>query len=288
MQVRDKIYVNGAWVPSAGSSTINVIDSHSEEVIGTIPEGTAADVDAAVIAARAAFASWSALSVKERADWVTKIGEALTARSQEIGELIAHEVGMPVQLAVGIQAGLPAAAFASVAEQALSFQWEEEVGNSKVVREPIGVVGAIAPWNYPLYQIALKVAPALVTGCTVVLKPSEVAPLNAFELAEVIAEAGLPAGVFNLVTGVGPVVGEAIAAHPLVDAVSFTGSTRAGKRVMQVGAETIKRVTLELGGKSANIILEDAFWHLRLLHELRTDLLSPDANDCSSLQAGRS
>jgi len=258
MQVRDKIYVNGAWVPSAGSSTINVIDSHSEEVIGTIPEGTAADVDAAVIAARAAFASWSALSVKERADWVTKIGEALTARSQEIGELIAHEVGMPVQLAVGIQAGLPAAAFASVAEQALSFQWEEEVGNSKVVREPIGVVGAIAPWNYPLYQIALKVAPAMVAGCTVVLKPSEVAPLNAFVLAEVIDEVGLPAGVFNLVTGVGPVVGEAIAAHPDVDAVSFTGSTGAGKRVMQAGAGTVKRVGLELGGKSANIICEDA------------------------------
>jgi acyl-CoA reductase-like NAD-dependent aldehyde dehydrogenase len=258
MQVRDKIYVNGAWVPSAGSSTINVIDSHSEEVIGTIPEGTAADVDAAVIAARAAFASWSALSVKERADWVTKIGEALTARSQEIGELIAHEVGMPVQLAVGIQAGLPAAAFASVAEQALSFQWEEEVGNSKVVREPIGVVGAIAPWNYPLYQIALKVAPAMVAGCTVVLKPSEVAPLNAFVLAEVIDQVGLPAGVFNLVTGVGPVVGEAIAAHPDVDAVSFTGSTGAGKRVMQAGAGTVKRVGLELGGKSANIICEDA------------------------------
>ena len=258
MQVRDKIYVNGAWVPSAGSSTINVIDSHSEEVIGTIPEGTAADVDAAVIAARAAFASWSALSVKERADWVTKIGEALTARSQEIGELIAHEVGMPVQLAVGIQAGLPAAAFASVAEQALSFQWEEEVGNSKVVREPIGVVGAIAPWNYPLYQIALKVAPAMVAGCTVVLKPSEVAPLNAFVLAEVIDQVGLPAGVFNLVTGVGPVVGEAIAAHPDVDAVSFTGSTGAGKRVMPAGAGPVKRVGLALGGKSANIICEDA------------------------------
>jgi acyl-CoA reductase-like NAD-dependent aldehyde dehydrogenase len=165
---------------------------------------------------------------------------------------------MPVQLAIGIQAGLPAAAFASVAEQALSFQWEEEVGNSKVVREPIGVVGAIAPWNYPLYQIALKVAPAMVAGCTVVLKPSEVAPLNAFVLAEVIDEVGLPAGVFNLVTGVGPVVGEAIAAHPDVDAVSFTGSTGAGKRVMQAGAGTVKRVGLELGGKSANIICEDA------------------------------
>ena len=258
MQVRDKIYINGAWVPSAGTGTLNVIDSHSEEVIGSIPEGTPADVDAAVKAAAAAFKDWSSRSVAERAEWMTKIGEALGVRSAEIGELIAHEVGMPVKLAVGIQAGLPAAAFSSVAQHALEFTWEEEVGNSKVVREPIGVVGAIAPWNYPLYQIALKVAPAMVAGCTVVLKPSEVAPLNAFALAEAIDSVGLPAGVFNLVTGTGPVVGEAIAAHEKVDAVSFTGSTRAGKRVMQVGAETVKRVNLELGGKSANIICEDA------------------------------
>ena len=258
MQIRDKIYINGEWVLSAGSGVIEVIDSHSEEVIGTIPQGNSDDVDAAVAAARGAFDYWSGLSVQDRAEWMRNIGDALTARSEEIGELIAHEVGMPVQLAVGIQAGLPAAAFASVADQVMKFEWEEEVGNSKVVREPIGVVGAIAPWNYPLYQIALKIAPAMAVGCTVVLKPSEVAPLNAFVLAEVIHEVGLPAGVFNLVAGAGPVVGEAIAAHPDVDAVSFTGSTRAGKRVMQVGAETVKRVGLELGGKSANIICEDA------------------------------
>lgn len=258
MDARNEIYINGTWVAAAGTGSIDVIDSHSEAVIGSIPEGTAADVDAAVEAAAEAFKDWSSRPIAERAAWMTKISEALGAKAQEIGELIAHEVGMPTKLAVGIQAGLPAAAFAAVAQHGLDFRWEEEVGNAKVVREPIGVVGAITPWNYPLYQIALKVAPAMMAGCTVVLKPSEIAPLNAFALADVIHAVGLPAGVFNLVTGTGPVVGEAIAAHEKVDAVSFTGSTRAGKRVMQVGAETVKRVNLELGGKSANIICEDA------------------------------
>ena len=258
MDVRDKIYINGAWVPSTGTGTLSVVDSTTEEVLATIPEGTADDVDKAVKAAAAAFPAWAATSREERAALMTKIGEGLEARMAEIGELVAHEVGMPLGLAVPIQAGLPAGAFKDLAQHMAEFTWEEEIGNSLVVREPIGVVGAITPWNYPLYQVALKVAPALAVGCTVVLKPSEVAPLNAFVLAEVIDAVGLPAGVFNLVTGVGPVVGEAIAAHPLVDAVSFTGSTRAGKRVMQVGAETVKRVNLELGGKSANIILEDA------------------------------
>jgi betaine-aldehyde dehydrogenase len=165
---------------------------------------------------------------------------------------------MPIGMANAIQAGLPIGAFASTADAAEKFEWETEMGNSLVVREPIGVVGAITPWNYPLYQIVLKVAPAIVTGCTVVLKPSEVVPLNAFILTEVIDEVGLPAGVFNLVSGVGPVVGEAIAAHPKVDMVSFTGSTRAGRRVMQLASDGIKRVALELGGKSANILLDDA------------------------------
>ncbi len=154
--------------------------------------------------------------------------------------------------------GLPAGAFADAANAAEAFQWEEELGNSLVVHEPIGVVGAITPWNFPLYQVVLKVAPALAAGCTVVLKPSEVAPINAFILAEIIDEVGLPPGVFNLVSGVGPVVGEAIASHPKVDMVSFTGSTRAGRRVMELAAEGIKRVSLELGGKSANILLDDA------------------------------
>jgi aldehyde dehydrogenase (NAD+) len=258
MEVHDKIYIAGAWVPSTGTGSIQVFDSNTEEVIGTIPEGTAEDAEKAVNAAAEAFAEWSSTSVEERAKMLSRISEGLAARTDELAKTISQEVGMPISLAGPIQVGLPAGAFGDIAKQITEFQWEEEVGNSLIVREPVGVVGAITPWNYPLYQIALKVAPALAAGCTVVLKPSEVAPLNAFALAEVIDEVGLPAGVFNLVSGTGPVVGEAIAAHPKVDMVSFTGSTRAGKRVMQLAADSIKRVALELGGKSANVILEDA------------------------------
>ena len=257
MLVRDKIYINGTWVPSTGKGTLDVIDS-ATEVFATIPEGTAEDVDKAVEAAAAAFPGWAATSREERAKLLTRIGEALGARTDEIAQVISHEVGMPMTLSGSIQVGLPAGAFADAAQAAENFQWEEEVGNSLVVREPVGVVGAITPWNYPLYQVVLKVAPSLAAGCTVVLKPSEVAPINAFILADVIDEVGLPPGVFNLVSGVGPVVGEAIAAHPKVDMVSFTGSTRAGRRVMELAAEGIKRVSLELGGKSANILLDDA------------------------------
>jgi aldehyde dehydrogenase (NAD+) len=258
MDVRDKIYINGSWVASTGTGVLEVIDSTTEEVLATIPEGTAEDVDKAVQAAAAAFPAWAATSREERAKALIRIGEALAARTDEIAAIISHEVGMPMTLSGGIQVGLPAGAFADAAHAAEAFPWEEEIGNSLVVREPVGVVGAITPWNYPLYQIVLKVAPALAAGCTVVLKPSEVAPLNAFALAEVIHEVGLPDGVFNLVTGVGPVVGEAIASHPKVDMVSFTGSTRAGKRVMELAAESVTRVSLELGGKSANILLDDA------------------------------
>ena len=258
MEVRDKLYINGSWVPSTGTGTLDVIDSTTEEVMATIPEGTAEDVDRAVEAAAAAFPAWSATSREERAKVLTRIGEALAARTDEIAAIISHEVGMPMTLSGMIQVGLPAGAFVDAAQADEAFPWEEELGNSLVVREPVGVVGAITPWNYPLYQIVLKVAPALAAGCTVVLKPSEVAPLNAFALAEVIDEVGLPAGVFNLVTGVGSVVGEAIVSHPKVCIVSFTGSTRAGKRVMELAADSIKRVSLELGGKSANILLDDA------------------------------
>ena len=258
MDVRDKIYINGAWVPSTGKGTLEVIDSATEEVFATIPEGTPEDVDKAAQAAAAAFPAWAATSREERGKLLKRISEALAARTDELAQIISHEVGMPMTLSGSIQVGLPAGAFADAANAAESFPWEEEIGNSLVVHEPVGVVGAITPWNYPLYQIALKVAPALAVGCTVVLKPSEVAPINAFILAEVIDEVGLPPGVFNLVTGVGPVVGEAIAAHPKVDMVSFTGSTRAGRRVMELAAENIKPVSLELGGKSANILLDDA------------------------------
>jgi len=211
-----------------------------------------------VAAARGAFPAWSATPVAERAALLTAVSEALGARMDALGELITHEVGMPLVLSRLVQVGLPMASFGSMAQVTADFTWEQTVGNSLIVREPIGVVGAITPWNYPLHQIAAKVAPALAAGCTVVLKPSEVAPLNAFVLAEIFEEVGVPAGVFNLVTGFGPVVGEAIAAHPDVDMVSFTGSTRAGKRVSEVASATVKRVALELGGKSANVILGDA------------------------------
>jgi aldehyde dehydrogenase (NAD+) len=258
MRAYDKIFINGSWVPSASTGTLNVTDSTTEEVIATIPDGTVADVDAAVAAAKAAFPSWSALSNAERAEYLMKIHAGLEARTDELAETIAREVGMPLMLCHRVQVGLPKANFAVTAQLLGTYEFEQEIGNSLVVREPIGVVGCITPWNYPLHQIALKVAPALAAGNTVVVKPSEVAPINAFILAEIIEEAGVPAGVFNLVTGVGPVVGEAISGHPDIDMVSFTGSTRAGKRVAEVASQTVKKVSLELGGKSANVILDDA------------------------------
>ena len=258
MDVRDKLYIGGSWVPSTGSGTIEVTDSTTEEVIGRIPEGTIDDVDRAVAAARKAFPTWSETPLAERTALLTAVSSALGARMDDLAALITHEVGMPRVLSQLVQVGLPMNTFGSMAQVAKDFTWEETVGNSLIVREPIGVVGAITPWNYPLHQIAAKVAPALAAGCTVVLKPSEVAPLNAFVLMEIFEEVGIPAGVCNLVTGIGPVVGEALAAHSDVDMVSFTGSTRAGKRVTEVAAATVKRVALELGGKSANVILDDA------------------------------
>jgi acyl-CoA reductase-like NAD-dependent aldehyde dehydrogenase len=258
VNVRDKIYIGGQWVQSAGTGVLEVINSTTEQVMGSVPEGTVEDVDNAVAAARSAFESWSQTSVQERADWMQRISEGLGARMDEIAELIAQEVGMPVKLSNIIQAGLPTTTFGSMPKLLAELQWEEEVGNSLIVREPVGVVGAITPWNYPLHQIAAKVAPAVAAGCTVVLKPSQVAPLNAALLADVIDEVGLPAGVFNLVTGRGSVIGEALARHPDVDMISFTGSTEAGRRVSEAAAGTIKRVALELGGKSPNVILEDA------------------------------
>ena len=257
MTTYDKIYIDGAWVPSDGSGTIDVFDSTNGEVIAQIPSGNAADVDRAVQAARAAFDSWSRTTPEERAKALTRIGEGLAARMDEIATVITREAGMPKWLSTLVQAGLPINSFNTAAQLAESYEYESQLGNSLVVREPVGVVGAITPWNYPLHQIAAKVAYAIAAGCTVVLKPSEVAPVDAFILAEVVDDAGLPAGVFNLVTGTGPEVGEAIAAHPGVDMVSFTGSTRAGKRVAEVASQTLKRVALELGGKSANVLLDD-------------------------------
>src|SRR5256714_11018550 len=256
--VRDKLYIGGEWVDPTSDQTIDVISPATEEVIGRIPEGTPEDVDRAVAAARAAFEVWSQTPIEVRADACAGIAAKLAERGDELASLIATELGMPLALSKMIQAGLPTMDFGSMPEQLERVEWEEKVGNSVIIREPLGVVGAITPWNYPLHQVAAKVAPAVAVGCTVVLKPSEVVPLSAFILAEIMDEAGLPAGVFNLVTGTGPVVGEAIAAHPGIDMISFTGSTRAGKRVSELAAQTVKPVTCELGGKSANVILDDA------------------------------
>ena len=225
MTTFDKLYIDGAWVAPGSTETIDVIDSVTEEVMATIPAGTAGDVDAAVGAAKTAFAAWSTTPVEERAKYLTRIGDALGARTDELATAISKETGMAKWLSKLVQVGLPINSFNQAAAVAGAYSFETTNANSLIVREPIGVVGCITPWNYPLHQIAAKVAYAMAAGCTVVLKPSEVAPVDAFVLAEVIDEVGLPAGVFNLVSGFGPVVGEAIAAHPDVDMVSFTGST---------------------------------------------------------------
>jgi acyl-CoA reductase-like NAD-dependent aldehyde dehydrogenase len=258
LQVKDRIFIGGKWVEPAGADSIEVVNPTTEEVIGTIPGCSAVDADRAVEAARAAFETWSQTSREERARFIVAIAEGLNERGDEIAATITQELGMPLKLSRIIQVGLPASQFASMPKLMEEIAWEEEIGSSRVLREPVGVLGAITPWNYPLNQIAAKVAPALAAGCTVVLKPSEVTPLNAFLLAEVVEAVGLPAGVFNLVTGVGPVVGEAIAAHPGVDMISFTGSTRAGRRVSELASATVKPVAMELGGKSPNLILDDA------------------------------
>ena len=258
MQKYDKIYINGKWVaPQGTDKAIEVFDSTNEEVMASIPSCNAKDVDAAAQAARAAFIGWAALDVQERAKYMNRIGDGIAARMDELATAISRETGMTKFLSQMIQVGLPINSFKQAAIVAEKFEYSHELGSSLVVREPIGVVGCITPWNYPLHQIVAKVAFAMAAGCTIVLKPSEVAPIDAFILAEIIDEVGLPAGVFNLVTGTGPVVGEAIAANKEVDMISFTGSTRAGRRVTQVAAETVKKVHLELGGKSANIICED-------------------------------
>ncbi|MGH3457754.1 aldehyde dehydrogenase family protein [Aeromicrobium sp.] len=258
VQTRDQLFIGGGWVDPTGSETIDVVNSTTEDVMATIPAGSADDADRAVRAARDAFGGWSQTSREDRANHLAAVADGLKERSEEIASTITQELGMPLKLSMIVQVGMGIAQFASMPKVMKEVAWEEQIGNSRVFREPIGVLGAITPWNYPLNQIAAKVAPALAAGCTVVLKPSEVVPLNAFILAEVIEAAGLPPGVFNLVSGFGPEVGEAIAGHPGVDMVSFTGSTRAGRRVSELASATVKPVAMELGGKSPNVILDDA------------------------------
>jgi aldehyde dehydrogenase (NAD+) len=254
----EAFFIGGEWVGPAGSGMIEVVDPATEQVVAAVPEGTPADVDAAVAAARAALPGWSATGPADRAKMLAALADGLAARAEEIARTISGEMGSPITFARRVQAALPVTVLRSYADLLPGHAFEERIGNSLVVREPAGVVGAITPWNYPLHQVIAKVAPALAAGCTVVLKPSEVAPLSTYLLAEAVLEAGLPPGVLNIVHGYGPVVGEALAAHPGVDMVSFTGSTRAGRRVGEVAAATVKRVALELGGKSASLVLPDA------------------------------
>ncbi|TMR91527.1 aldehyde dehydrogenase family protein [Nonomuraea basaltis] len=253
-----QLYIGGSWTASASDEPIEVVNPATEEIIDRVPAGSPDDVESAAGAARRAFPGWSETAAAERGKLLGDAAELLRQRSDEVAKTIATDMGSPLGFALKVQTLMPATVLAFYAQLAESHPRESRVGNSLVVKEPIGVVAAITPWNYPLHQIICKVGPALAAGCTVVLKPSEVAPLAAYALAEIFDEVGLPPGVFNLVSGRGPVVGEAMAAHPEVDMVSFTGSTAAGRRVAALAAESVKRVALELGGKSANIILPDA------------------------------
>src|SRR5215469_1972419 len=252
-------YIGGAWTPSASDRSVDVLNPATEEIIDQVPAGHAADVDQAVSAAREAFGAWSVTSAADRASFLEAAADLLEERSASVAAAITADMGSPITFARRVQVGTPLAVLRSYVELLATYDFGgARVGNSLIVREPVGVVGAVTPWNYPLHQIVAKVAAALAAGCTVVLKPSEVAPAAGYELADILQTIGLPAGVFNLVCGTGPVTGEAIAAHPGIDAVSFTGSGAAGRRVAEVAAATVKRVTLELGGKSANVILRSA------------------------------
>ncbi|BBH64712.1 aldehyde dehydrogenase [Actinoplanes sp. OR16] len=255
---RDQLYIGGQWVPPDSGDRIEVENPFTEEMFGHVPAGTAEDVNLAVSAARQAFDGWAATPAAERGAALGRLHQALNSRAETIAETVGRELGTPLKVAKAVQAGLPLAVLSGYAELAAREPSPETIGNSLVVHEPAGVVGAITPWNYPLHQVVAKVGAALAAGCTVVLKPSELTPLVACLLADAVHEAGLPPGVFNLVTGVGPVVGAAIAGHPDVDLVSFTGSTATGRAISHAAADRIARVSLELGGKSANVILEDA------------------------------
>ncbi|SHN12032.1 aldehyde dehydrogenase family protein [Actinacidiphila paucisporea] len=255
---REAVFIGGAWRPAATDGTIDVVNPATEQVIGRVPAGTAQDVDAAVTAARAALPGWAATPPDERAAVLGAARDLLAARREEIAATVSAELGAPMAFATAVHADLPTAVMASYAELAAAHPFEERVGNSRVLQEPVGVVGAITPWNYPLHQIVAKVAPALAAGCTVVLKPAEDTPLVAQLFTDILAAAGLPAGVFNLVTGLGPVAGQALAEHPGVDLVSFTGSTAVGRQIGATAGAAVKRVALELGGKSANVILPGA------------------------------
>ena len=253
-----KFYIDGTWVSPAEPKTMPVVNPATEDSLYDVALGSAADVDKAVAAARAAFGGFASTSREERIALLERVIALYKARMKDIGAAISDEMGAPLPFAERMQAGAGLAQFMTVFEALKTYPFEERLATAAILREPVGVVGMITPWNWPVNQIACKVAPALAAGCTMVLKPSEYTPSSALILAEILHEAGVPKGVFNLVNGLGPEVGAAMSAHPELDMISFTGSTRAGIDVAQRAAPTVKRVSQELGGKSANIILEDA------------------------------
>jgi len=258
MKIHDKFYINGQWVAPSGTGKISVIDPSTEEVCGEVPSGDNNDVNAAVAAAKEAFKTWGQSSAAERSELLKVLAAKITENMHTIGELCALELGTPIEASVAIHGGMGVGVVSSYVDVPFEMEQEEQLANSVVVKEPIGVCAFITPWNFPLHQIVAKVMPALAAGCTMVLKPSSDTPLTAYYFTELMAEVGFPAGVFNLVTGPGRTVGEAMCTHPDVDLVSLTGSTEAGQRVGQLGAQSVKRVCLELGGKSASVVLDDA------------------------------
>ena len=258
MHAREQLYIDGKWIDSLGKGSIDVINPATEEIIGRVPVGSSKDVDKAVAAAKSAFYSWSKSSIDERIELLNALSSAFKERGEELAQTITSEVGTPIGYSRVAMVGTPRVVSRSYAKILEDYIWEEEIRNSIICKEPIGVCAFITPWNFPLHQIIGKVAPAIAAGCTMILKPSKEAPLSAFILADILDEIGLPAGVFNLVSGHGSEVGNYMSSHPDVDMVSFTGSTGAGVSVSKSAAPTIKRVTLELGGKSANVALEDA------------------------------
>jgi aldehyde dehydrogenase (NAD+) len=258
VEVRKELYIGGGWSPPEQDGEISVVDSRTEEVMGSVPRGGAAEVERSVAAARAAFPAWSSTPVPDRVAALRALADGLSAREDELAELMSREVGTPIGTSHRVQVGLAVDVFRSIADVLTEFPLESRIGSSLLIRQPAGVVAAITPWNYPLYQLAAKLAPAMAAGCTTILKPAGAAPLAAFVLAEILDQLGLPAGTVNVVSGPGAQIGEMLAGHPDVDMVSITGSTPAGVRVAQAAAQTVKRVTLELGGKSALLLLDDS------------------------------
>ncbi len=282
MEIRKELYLGGRWVAAQSGADIDVADSRTEDTMGSVPRGGAPEVELAVAAARAAFPAWSASSVAERVDALRAIADGLDARGDQLAELMAREVGTPLATSRRVQVGLAVDVFGSIADILADFPLEQRLGSSLLIRQPAGVVAAITPWNYPLYQLAAKLAPALAAGCTTILKPAGAAPLAAFVLAEVIDELGLPPGTVNVLSGPGAEIGEQLAAHRDVDLVSITGSTQAGIRVAKAAAQTVKRVTLELGGKSAFLLLDDGDLSAALPVAVRSCFVN-NGQTCSAL-----